>query len=61
MRGKSLADHRARSVDEVEDAGWATGLLHDAGEEERAQGRQLAGFQDDRAACGQRCPTLAVI
>ena len=54
-----LPDIRARSVDQVEHARRGAGSLDDFGEQDAADGRDLARLQDDRASGGERRRDLA--
>ena len=52
MRGERGAHDFARPINQVEDAGRHTGIMHDLGEQQRAVRRELARLQHDRAASG---------
>ena len=54
MGDQRLADLRSGPADQVEDAVWQTGLLSELGEDERAQWRDLAAFEDHGASGGKR-------
>ncbi|KRR17987.1 hypothetical protein CQ13_11570 [Bradyrhizobium retamae] len=54
MDGDRLAHRGTVAVDEIEDARRHAGGVDDLGEQHRAERRDLAGFQDDRAAGCER-------